>query len=284
MVGANAVEKHIGIGHVFMMTGAVPKDRVALRLRGPRRQRIHQNRSGLVAGGPDRDMAARAVPLSLGNDSSRGLRPLGDVRRGNIKRVASAVGEGSIAVAFVHRVLHQVTGSEEGCHDRLPLLVSTPHTITVSDGTQIYFKDWRSGPACCFSHGWPLERRRLGDQMVFLGLHGYRCIAHDRRGHGRSSQTWNGNEMDTSFADDLAALLKRSTSVNAIHVGHSTGGGEVARYVVATAPTRVCQAVPIGAVPPLMLKTAAKTGGLPIETSTRFVRASGRTGRSSLRT
>jgi non-heme chloroperoxidase len=140
----------------------------------------------------------------------------------------------------------------------------THDTITVSDGTRIYYKDWGSGQPVVFSHGWPLSADAWEDQMVFLGQHGYRCIAHDRRGHGRSSQPWNGNEMDT-YADDLAALVTALDLRNAIHVGHSTGGGEVARYIGRHGTSRVAKAVLIGAVPPLMLKTAANPGGLPIE-------------------
>ncbi len=141
----------------------------------------------------------------------------------------------------------------------------TTDTITVKDGTRIYYKDWGSGQPVVFSHGWPLSADAWDDQMVFLGLHGYRCIAHDRRGHGRSSQPWNGNEMDT-YADDLAALVQALDLRQAIHVGHSTGGGEVARYIGRHGTSRVAKAVLIGAVPPLMLKTAANPGGLPIET------------------
>jgi len=137
-------------------------------------------------------------------------------------------------------------------------------TITTKDGTQIYYKDWGSGQPVVFSHGWPLSADAWEDQMVFLGAHGYRCIAHDRRGHGRSSQPWNGNEMDT-YADDLAALVETLDLKNAIHIGHSTGGGEVARYIGRHGTKRVAKAVLIGAVPPLMLKTAANPGGLPIE-------------------
>jgi non-heme chloroperoxidase len=137
-------------------------------------------------------------------------------------------------------------------------------TITTPDGTQIYFKDWGAGQPVVFSHGWPLSADAWEDQMVFLGAHGYRCIAHDRRGHGRSSQPWSGNEMDT-YADDLAALVEALDLSHAIHVGHSTGGGEVARYIGRHGTTRVAKAVLIGAVPPLMLKTAANPGGLPIE-------------------
>jgi non-heme chloroperoxidase len=136
--------------------------------------------------------------------------------------------------------------------------------ITTKDGTQIYYKDWGSGQPVVFSHGWPLSADAWEDQMVFLGARGYRCIAHDRRGHGRSSQPWNGNEMDT-YADDLAALTEQLDLTNAIHVGHSTGGGEVARYIGRHGTKRVAKAVLIGAVPPLMLKTAANPGGLPMD-------------------
>jgi non-heme chloroperoxidase len=136
--------------------------------------------------------------------------------------------------------------------------------ITTKDGTQIYYKDWGTGQPVAFSHGWPLSADAWEDQMVFLGAHGYRCIAHDRRGHGRSSQPWNGNEMNT-YADDLAALVAALDLNNAIHVGHSTGGGEVARYIGRHGTRRVAKAALIGAVPPLMLKTAANPGGLPME-------------------
>ena len=138
-------------------------------------------------------------------------------------------------------------------------------TITTKDGTQIYYKDWGSGQPVVFSHGWPLSADAWEDQMVFLGARGYRCIAHDRRGHGRSGQPWNGNEMDT-FADDLAALVEKLALKNAIHVGHSMGGGEVARYIGRHGTKRVAKAVLIGAVAPLMLKTAANPTGLPIDT------------------
>jgi len=137
-------------------------------------------------------------------------------------------------------------------------------TITTKDGTQIYYKDWGTGQSVIFSHGWPLSADAWEDQMLFLASRGYRCIAHDRRGHGRSSQPWNGNEMDT-YADDLAALVQALDLKNAIHVGHSTGGGEVARYIGRHGTKRVAKAVLIGAGPPLMLKTAANPGGLPIE-------------------
>jgi non-heme chloroperoxidase len=137
-------------------------------------------------------------------------------------------------------------------------------TITTKDDTQIYYKDWGAGQPVVFSHGWPLSSDAWEDQMFFLSSRGYRCIAHDRRGHGRSSQPWNGNDMDT-YADDLAALVEALDLKNVIHVGHSTGGGEVARYIGRHGTKRVEKAVLIGAVPPLMLKTAANLGGLPIE-------------------
>lgn len=137
-------------------------------------------------------------------------------------------------------------------------------TITTRDGTQIYYKDWGSGQPVVFSHGWPLSADAWEDQMMFLATRGYRCIAHDRRGHGRSSQPWEGNEMNT-YADDLAALMEKLDIKNAVHVGHSTGGGEVARYIGRHGTRRVSKAVLIGAVPPLMLKTEANPGGLPIQ-------------------
>jgi non-heme chloroperoxidase len=137
-------------------------------------------------------------------------------------------------------------------------------TITTKDGTQIYYKDWGKGQTVVFSHGWPLSADAWEDQMIFLADRGYRCIAHDRRGHGRSSQPWEGNEMNT-YADDLAELVEKLDLKDAIHVGHSTGGGEVARYIGHHGTKRVSKAVLISAVPPLMLKTPANPGGLPIE-------------------
>jgi non-heme chloroperoxidase len=137
-------------------------------------------------------------------------------------------------------------------------------TFTTKDGTEIYYKDWGSGQPVVFSHGWPLSSDAWEDQLVFLGNHGYRCIAHDRRGHGRSGQPWDGNEMDT-YADDVAELVKNLDLSNAIHVGHSTGGGEVARYIGRHGTGRVAKAVLIGAVTPLMLKTADNPGGTPME-------------------
>jgi non-heme chloroperoxidase len=137
-------------------------------------------------------------------------------------------------------------------------------TITTKDGTQIYYKDWGTGQPIVFSHGWPLSGDAFEDQMFYLAARGYRCIAHDRRGHGRSSQPWNGNDMDT-YADDLAELVQQLDLKNAVHVGHSTGGGEVARYIGRHGTGRVAKAVLIGAVPPIMLKTPANPGGVPME-------------------
>jgi non-heme chloroperoxidase len=137
-------------------------------------------------------------------------------------------------------------------------------TFTTTDGTQIYYNDWGTGQPVVFSHGWPLSADAFEDQMFFLANRGYRCIAHDRRGHGRSSQPWQGNDLDT-YADDLAALVRHLELRHAVHVGHSTGGGEVARYIGRHGTSRVAKAVLIGAIPPLMLKTETNPGGLPIE-------------------
>jgi len=137
-------------------------------------------------------------------------------------------------------------------------------TITTKDGTQIYYKDWGTGPAVTFSHGWPLNADMWDGQMLFLAQKGFRCIAHDRRGHGRSSQASSGNDMD-GYADDLAAVIEALDLRQVTLVGHSTGGGEVARYIGRHGTSQVARAVLIAAVPPLMLKTAANPEGLPIE-------------------
>ncbi len=136
--------------------------------------------------------------------------------------------------------------------------------LTLRDGTELYYKDWGTGQPVLFSHGWPLDADAWEDQMLFLAARGFRCIAHDRRGNGRSSQPWNGNDMDT-YADDVNELVRALDLHDFIHVGHSTGGGEVARYIGRHGTSRVSKAVLIGAVPPTMLKTDANPGGLPME-------------------
>lgn len=137
-------------------------------------------------------------------------------------------------------------------------------TITTKDGASIYYKDWGSGQPVVFSHGWPLNADAWDDQAFLVASNGYRAIAHDRRGHGRSSQTWEGNDMDT-YAADLAALIEALDLKDIVLVGHSTGGGEVTRYIGRYGTSRVAKAVLVDAIPPLMLKTASNPGGMPIE-------------------
>ena len=146
-------------------------------------------------------------------------------------------------------------------------IARTRHTITVGDGTEIFFKDWGTGQPIVFSHGSPLNSDAWEDQMVFLADRGYRCIAHDRRGHGRSSQPWTGNDVDT-YAADLAALVEELDLHDAVHVGHSTGAGEVVRYIARGGTSRVAKVVLVGAVTPMMVRTARNPGGLPIEAFT----------------
>jgi non-heme chloroperoxidase len=149
-------------------------------------------------------------------------------------------------------------------HRNSGLTQKTMSTIKTRDGTEIYYNDWGSGQPVVFSHGWPLSGDAFEDQMFYLASRGYRCIAHDRRGHGRSSQPWHGNDLDT-YADDLRELVEALDLEDAVHVGHSTGGGEVTRYIGRHGTGRVAKAVLIGAIPPLMLKTPANPGGLPID-------------------
>src|SRR6478609_3765369 len=137
------------------------------------------------------------------------------------------------------------------------------HTVTTEDGTTIYFKDWGKGQPITFSHGWPLDADAWDSQMLFLGQRGYRVIAHDRRSHGRSDQTWDGNDMDT-YADDLSQVIEALDLRNAVLVGHSTGGGEVARYIGRHGTARVAKAVLVGAIPPLMLQTETNPAGTPL--------------------
>ena len=137
-------------------------------------------------------------------------------------------------------------------------------TITTRDGNEIFYKDWGTGQPVVFSHGWPLNADAWDEQAFFVASHGYRAIAHDRRGHGRSSQPWDGNDMD-HYADDLADLIEALDLRDAVLIGHSTGGGEVTRYIGRHGTARVAKAVLVAAVPPLMLKTAANPGGQPIE-------------------
>src|SRR5919107_4566795 len=141
---------------------------------------------------------------------------------------------------------------------------SNSSTITTKDGTEIYYKDWGKGPVVTFSHGWPLSSDAWDAQLLFLAKNGFRVVAHDRRGHGRSSQGWTGNDMD-GYADDLAAVIETLDLKDATLVGHSTGGGEVARYIARYGTKRVAAAVLIAAVPPIMLKSAANPEGLPMQ-------------------
>jgi non-heme chloroperoxidase len=166
------------------------------------------------------------------------------------------------AAALVVAALPQASSAATGSH-RSAAAAGAGRMITVKDGTQIFYKDWGTGTPVVFSHGWPLNADAWDAQMLFLAQHGYRVIAHDRRSHGRSTQTATGNDMDT-YADDLAAVIEHLDLKEATLVGHSTGGGEVARYIGRHGNARLAKAVLVGAVPPLMLKTPANPGGLPL--------------------
>ena len=182
------------------------------------------------------------------------------------RRQALAAGAGLAAAVALPGAALLASDPAQAKPSRNPTQEHTMSTITTKDGTQIYYKDWgpRDGQPVVFSHGWPLNSDSWEGQMLFLAEKGYRTIAHDRRGHGRSSQPWGGHEMNT-YADDLAALLDHLDVKNAALFGFSTGGGEVARYLGRHGSQRVAKAGLIAAVPPLMLKTAANPGGLPME-------------------
>jgi non-heme chloroperoxidase len=190
------------------------------------------------------------------------------VGEGASRRDVLKGGAGLAAVA----ALPLAAGAKEAAAAHRKTGGSLMSSITTKDGAQIYYKDWGSGQPVVFSHGWPLTSDAWEAQMFFLASNGYRCIAHDRRGHGRSSQPWNGNDMDT-YADDLAQLFEALDLKGAIMIGHSTGGGEVARFIGRHGTQRVSKAVLMGAVPPIMVKTAANPGGLPLDVFDGFRRA-----------
>ncbi len=180
-------------------------------------------------------------------------------RRQVLKVGATALAAGSLSAMVMGATVAQAATAatpKEGRNDMT--------SFTTSDGTEIFYKDWGSGQPIVFHHGWPLSSDDWDAQMLFFVSKGYRVIAHDRRGHGRSTQTSTGNDMDT-YAADVAALVKHLKLRNAVHIGHSTGGGEVARYVAQHGAGRVAKAVLFGAVPPIMVKSAKNPGGLPID-------------------
>ena len=197
--------------------------------------------------------------MSIQNPPSNPIPSRRDLLRGSAA-IATSIGLSTAAIAAEK---HAANKGGMLAHSSARKTMNT--RITAKDGTQIFYKDWGSGRPVVFSHGWPLTADAWDAQMVFLGERGYRVIAHDRRGHGRSDQSWNGNDMDT-YADDLATLLDTLDLRDAVLVGHSTGGGEVARYIGRHGTKRLAKTVLLGSVTPIMLKTAANPAGLPIET------------------